>query len=79
MKKILAAILVLSIGVVILCTYQKQAIPVAEYPLHADMIAEALQTWGFSCTMEEDEWVKEMRQEQPMREGDSQWETRIGG
>lgn len=68
MKKILTAIIVLSIGIGIgiLLLGKKQTLPVPEYPLNADSINIALQEWGLSCTQQEDDWVREARPEQSL-------------
>lgn len=61
MKKSCILILALSMALVIICVCRKPKMPVPEYPLNADTISIALQEWGFSCTMEEDSWVRQGR------------------
>lgn len=66
MKKILICILVLILGLAILYKCKKQTLPVPQYPLDSDTIVAALQEWGLSYTIEEDDWVRKERQGQSL-------------
>ena len=55
MRKILTGILVLAITLIIFFVFKKQTLAVPEYPLDADTIGEALQEWGLSYTIQEDD------------------------
>lgn len=66
MKKILTCILFLSIVLAVLYICNIKTLPVSQYPLDSDTIAAALQEWGLSCTIEEDDWVRKERQGQSL-------------
>lgn len=66
MKKILTYMLLLSIGLAIFYGCKKQTLPVPQYPLDSDTISVALEEWGLSCTIEEDDWVRKEWQGQSL-------------
>lgn len=60
MKKYISYLLAVTIYLGLLSGCKKQTLPVPEYPLKSDTIAEALQEWGLSCIIEEDKAATEI-------------------
>ena len=63
MKRFLNVILAFSLGSSILYGCIKESLPVPEYPLDAHAIEEALEEWGLSCIVQEDNLAREMSTE----------------
>ena len=66
MKNCFIQIFALSICLSILCACNKDALPVPDYPLDAATVEEAVQQWGLSCIIQEDEQIRDMRPEQTL-------------
>lgn len=66
MKKYISYLLAVTICLALLLGCKKQTLPIPEYPLQSDTIAEALEEWGLSCTIEEDEEAAKIRKGQSL-------------